>query len=109
MLWANKLGGCLNPLETFGKSSTGLLTRYILQPFETWLFQQQNKGKPPNSVTRGELPAADGLGARGGAVSGESGWIQYPKSWGDARLTGFGYIYIYILFICIIIYIYIYG
>ena len=26
---------------------TGLLKRYMLQPFESWLFQHQNKGTPP--------------------------------------------------------------
>ena len=29
------------------KVTTGLLKRYILQPFETLLFQHQNKGNPP--------------------------------------------------------------
>ena len=31
----------------FTKNSAGLLKRYILQPFETWLFQLQSKGTPP--------------------------------------------------------------
>ena len=36
-------GSGVESLESFN----GLLKRCILQAFETWLFQQQNKGKPP--------------------------------------------------------------
>ena len=36
-----------SPVGFQGNLSSGLLKRYILQPFETWLLQHQNKGKPP--------------------------------------------------------------
>ena len=71
----------------FGPGVLWLLKRYILQPFEAWLFQHQNAGTPPftrqcSGVFHVRIPGK-------GAI--RSGWVLgWVLVWVGTFGVGFG-------------------